>query len=138
MIAMHSIETELRVAFHDVDFMGVVWHGRYAKYLEVARDELMRSIGYSYIQMVESGFAWPVVDMRIKYVKSLYLDQKVTITAEVVEWENRLKIKYTIRDSKTGERLTKAHTTQVALDMKSNEMSFETPSILREKLGMLS
>ena len=130
-------ETEIVVPFHDVDYMGVVWHGRYVKYLEVARDELMSLIDYSTPQMIESGYAWPVVDMRIKYVRPLLLNQKINVLAEITEWEYRLKINYLIRDASTLEPLTKAHTIQVALDIATREMCYETPEMLKEKSGSL-
>lgn len=135
---MISIDKEILVPFHDVDQMGVVWHGRYVKYLEVARHELMGSINYSCQEMFESGYAWPVVDMRIKYVKPLRYDQKIIITAELIEWEYRLKINYIIRNESANECFTKAHTTQVAIEMATEEMCFESPLILKEKLGIPS
>ena len=55
--------------FHDVDSIGVAWHGHYAKYFEIARCALLDSFGYGYNAMRESGFSWPVIDMRIRYVK---------------------------------------------------------------------
>jgi len=47
---------------------GVTWHGNYFRYLETARSALLDNIGYNYRQMVDSGYLWPVVDARIKYV----------------------------------------------------------------------
>ena len=48
--------------------------------------------------------------------------------------ENRLKIDFVIRDAFTGEKLSKAYTVQVAVDMKSREMCYVSPPVLREKL----
>ena len=61
---------------------------------------------------------------------------KDAIRAELVEWENRLKIKYDIRDSATGERLTRGHTVQVAVKLPEMAMCFISPAILFEKLGV--
>ncbi len=133
---MHSTELKLVVPFHDVDPMNIVWHGNYAKYFELVRCKLLESIAYNYNDMFDSGYSWPVVDMRIKYVKPARFDQEVVITAHVVEWEYRLKVKYIIQDAKTGEKLTKGETTQVAVDLDKNEMCFETPEIFRQKLGV--
>jgi len=133
---MHKITTEISIPFHDVDAMGVVWHGHYAKYLEIARCLLLDSFDYGYVRMRDSGYAWPVVDMRIKYVKPLHMDQVVLVEAELVEWENRLKIKYLICDKKSGARVSKAHTVQMAVDMSAEELCLESPPILLEKLGL--
>ena len=64
---MLEAEVTITVPFHDLDPMGVVWHGNYARYLEIARCALLDLIGYNYLQMRESGYAWPVVDMRLKF-----------------------------------------------------------------------
>ena len=75
--ALLSTHVEIDIPFHDCDPMNVVWHGNYARYLEVARCELLRLFDYDYIQMKESGYAWPIVDMRIKYVSSAVFSQKI-------------------------------------------------------------
>ena len=42
---------EIRVPFHDVDGMQIVWHGHYYKYFEVARTKLLQPIGYDLNEM---------------------------------------------------------------------------------------
>ena len=133
---MIEAKVEIEIPFHDIDFMGIVWHGHYVKYLEIARCALLDKIDYNYPQMKVSGYAWPIIDMRIRYPRALLFQQEVTVTAKLEEWENRLKVSYLIEDSASGQRLTRAYTVQVALDMKSNEMLFVSPNILYEKLGI--
>ena len=117
------------VPFFDVDAMQVVWHGHYVKYLEIARCELLRSFEYDYNEMSESGYMWPIVDMSIKYVGSALFARKINVRATLKEWENRLKIDYLITDIETGKKLTKASTTQVAIDIQTRQMCFESPAI---------
>jgi acyl-CoA thioester hydrolase len=131
-----SAEVELQVQFFDLDPMEIVWHGRYVKYLEVVRCALLDSIGYNYVEMKASGYAWPIVDLQVRYAGSATFGQKLKLHATIVEWENRLKIDYLITDAATGRRLTRASTTQVAVDMATREMCFVSPPILFEKLGM--
>ncbi|ACE82785.1 acyl-CoA thioesterase [Cellvibrio japonicus] len=131
---MYTTYTDILVPFHDVDSMQVAWHGHYVKYLEVARCEFLESFNYSYQAMLESGYAWPVVDMRIKYIKPLRFGQRVRVQCALREWEYRLKIDYVISDAATGERLTKAYTIQVAVDLATQAMCFESPLVLRESL----
>ena len=133
---MIETEVEIEIPFHDIDVMGVAWHGHYIKYLEIARCALLEKIDYNYPQMKASGFAWPVIEVRIRYPRPLYFQQKVRVKTRLVEWENRLKISYLIEDLKTGQRLTRAYTVQVALDLESGEMLFESPPILLQKLGI--
>jgi acyl-CoA thioester hydrolase len=131
-------EIELTPAFHDIDPMEVVWHGHYMKYLELARCALLQRFDYDYPQMRESGYAWPIVDLRAKYVRSARFGQKLKVRAEIVEWENRLKIDYRVSDAATGEVLTRAHSIQVAVDMRTGEMCFVSPPVLLERLGVAS
>lgn len=115
--------------------MEVVWHGNYARYLEIARCALLDCIEYDYPRMRDSAYAWPVIDMRIKYVRPLHFKQRIRVHATLTEYENRLKIEFLITDARTGEKLSKAYTTQVAVNMKTQEMCFVSPAILREKLA---
>lgn len=132
-----SVDVGIEVPFYDVDAMNVVWHGNYVKYLEVARCELLRSFNYDYLDMHASGYMWPIVDLRIKYVGSAKFARKLNVKASLKEYENRIKIAYVITDMATAEVLTKASTIQVAIDMASGEMLFASPAILLEKLTMV-
>lgn len=135
---MIEAESIIEIPFHDVDVMRVAWHGHYAKYLEIARCELFEQFDYNVPQMEASGYAWPVIDMRIRYAQPLHFQQKVKVKATLVEWENRLKVNYLITDAETGKRLTKAYTVQVAVDAASGEMLYVSPDILFQKLGLKS
>ncbi len=127
-------EVEIEVPFHDVDVMQVVWHGHYVKYFEIGRCALLRRFDYDYPQMEESGYLWPVVDFQLKYVRPARYGQRIIVRAELLEYENRLKIAYQIRDAESGERLTSGSTIQVAVDSASNELQFVSPAILIEKV----
>ena len=127
-------DVEIQVPFHDVDGMHVVWHGHYYKYFEVARTKLLQSIDYDVHEMKASGYSWPIVETNCKYVRPILYDQLIQVSAKIQEYENRLKIIYRISDAKTDEKLATGHTTQVAVDMKNNEMCFVSPKILLEKV----
>lgn len=130
-----SAEVALTPAFHDIDPMEVVWHGHYIKYFELARCALLQSFDYDYPQMRASGYAWPIVDLRAKYVRSARYGQSLVVRATLVEWENRLKIDYQVRDADTGEVLTRATSIQVAVDVATGEMCFASPNALLDRLG---
>lgn len=127
--------TDIDIPFQDIDAMEIVWHGNYPRYLEIARCDLLDSIGYDYPSMRDSGYVWPVIDMRIKYIKPLHFKQRIRVRSEIKEYENRLKIDFVITDANSGEKLCKAYTIQVAVDMQTQEMCFVSPPILREKLA---
>jgi acyl-CoA thioester hydrolase len=129
-------EVEMTVQFFDLDPMEIVWHGRYVKYLEVVRCALLDKIGYNYVQMKASGYSWPVIDMHLRYVAPATFGQRLKLRADIVEWENRLKIDYLITDADSGKRLNKASTIMVAVEIASGAMCFVSPPVLFEKLGV--
>jgi acyl-CoA thioester hydrolase len=122
-------DTEILVPFFDIDTMDVVWHGHYVKYLEVARCALLDKIGHNYTQMKASGYAWPVIDLQLRYVRGAVFGQKLNVRASLVEWENRLKINYLISDLESAERLTRGSSVQVAVDLASREMQLASPQV---------
>lgn len=127
---------EITVPFHDVDVMGVCWHGHYTKYLEIARCHLMKNLDYDVEDMHASGYMWPIIELFIRYAKPLHYGQTINVLVTIVEYEERLKLKYEITDKASGERLTKAHSIQVAIRTEDKEMCFSSPNILLEKLGV--
>ena len=124
-----SATIEATVAFHDIDIVGVMWHGHYLKYLENARWALMIKIGFGFEVMNASGFAWPIVEMHVKYVHVAKLDDQLRVRASLVEWENRLAVNYLIVRA-DGERLARAKSVQVAVDAHSGALQFTTPQPL--------
>ncbi|MCL6742987.1 MULTISPECIES: thioesterase family protein [Kosakonia] len=131
-----TAEVALSVPFHDVDMMGVVWHGNYFRYFEIAREALLNQFDYGYRQMKTSGYLWPVVDTRVKYRDVLTFEQHFRVRARIEEFENRLKIAYEIIDAASGKRTTTGYTIQVAVEEKSREMCFVSPAILFERMGV--
>jgi acyl-CoA thioester hydrolase len=133
---MIDASVTVKVPFHHMDVMAMAWHGHYVKYFEEARDALLDKIDYNYPQMRASGYVWPVIELRIKYIKPISLGGSICVRASLAEYENRLKIEYLITDTATGTRLTTGYTSQVAVDLESKEMRLVSPDILFQKLGV--
>lgn len=131
-----AAEVVVEVPFHDVDMAGISWHGHYAKYFELARCALLQGFDYNYDRMRDSGYAWPVIDLHVRYVKPARFGQRIRVRATLVEWEHRLRIEYLVSDAQTGERMTKGHTVQVAVHIDSREMCLVSPDVLFERLGV--
>ena len=131
---MISASIEYEVAFFDVDAYRVVWHGHYPKYWEIARCHLLEQLGIPYRVMEEMGYFFPVVDMRIKYIKPLVFGQKVSIVVNLIEWQNRLVFEYQIVDTATDEVCTKAVTKQVAVKMPESITQFISPEFITQSV----
>lgn len=131
-----SAEVDVTIPFHDVDMMAVAWHGHYLRYIELARCALLDRIDYNYPQMEASGYLWPVIDVRMKYIAPLRFGQTVRVRATLVEYQHRLKIDYLLYDPQSGKRTSKGYTVQVAVSKQSGEMCLASPQVLLDKLGL--
>ena len=125
-------DVEVVVPFFDVDSLDMVWHGHYVKYLEVARCALLDRIGHNYADMKAAGYAWPVIDLQLRYARAARFGQRLVVRAGLAEWENRLKIHYVIADAASGERLTRASTVQVAVSLADGAMQLVSPTVFTD------
>ncbi|MCY1374869.1 hypothetical protein D9M69_622390 [compost metagenome] len=82
--------------------------------------------------MRASGYAWPVIDLHLRYAQPAQFGQRLRVRAELVEWEHRLKINYLILDAESGRRLTRAASEQVAVCIQTREMQLTSPAELRD------
>ncbi len=126
---------EALVAFHDVDLVGVVWHGHYLKYLENARWALMARLDFGLDAMIASGYAWPIVDVHVKYVRAARFGDRLAIQASLVEWENRLTVNYLVTHAATAERVARARTVQTAVEVSTGVLQFASPAVLLERVA---
>jgi acyl-CoA thioester hydrolase len=125
-----SATIDVEVPFHDIDAMNVAWHGHYLKYFELARCALLRKFNYDYPQMQASGYLWPIVECNLKYVRPATYSQLLRVEAILLEYENRIRIGYEIRNINNGDRLTKGFTVQVAVNAITGELQFVSPPIV--------
>ena len=125
----------VKVPFHDLDPVGIVWHGNYAKYFEIARCELLQSFDYNYDAMLRSGFGWPIIDLHLRYIRAARFGETLKVEAVLREWEHRLKIDYRVTVASTHERVCKGSSVQVAVHLDTQEMCLRSPAVLFERLG---
>lgn len=120
---------EVLIRFNEVDSMFIVWHGNYVKYLEDGREDFGRKYGIGYLKVKEEGYALPIVDMNIKYKKSLsYGDSVIVETTFVKSNATKLVFKYRLISPLTSEVLCTATTTQVFLDKQGILQIIDPPS----------
>lgn len=113
--------------------MKYVYYGVYAKYLEVGRVELLRSIGTSYKQIEELGFGLPVVNLKIKYIKPAFYDDLLTIETTIKKINNvKLIFKYKIYNEQDV-LLNTAETTLVFVNLDTGKVC-SPPNLIVNKL----
>ena len=69
----------IRVIYADTDRMGVVYHATYLRYLEHARVEFIRSLGFAYADLERLGYGLPVVDLAVTYLAPAQYDDLVSV-----------------------------------------------------------
>ena len=88
---------DIPVTFDLLDPMEVVYHGAYPKFLEAARSNLLGRIGWGYREMREAGYAFPVVDMSIRYAEPARFEDLLEVRAGILAYSPKLTIVYEIR-----------------------------------------
>lgn len=126
--------TKIRVRYGETDQMGVVYHGNYALYLEMARTEALRQIGITYKSIEESGVMMPVVNLTINYKKPARYDDELTVKAIFRSMPTvKSVIEYEIWNE-ASELLGTGETTLVFVDMKTNKVT-RCPEALADKFA---
>lgn len=100
-------ETRLRVRYSETDQMGYVYYGQYLTYLEVARTELIRSLGMPYSELERAhGVMLPVREARLLYRRPVRYDEEIVMRTRIAEKpERRVKFETQILNG-SGEVLT--------------------------------
>jgi acyl-CoA thioester hydrolase len=76
----------LRVRFYETDLMGIVHHGSYVAYLEVARVEWLRRRGVSYASWAQRGLHLAVVEVGLRYRAPARFDDEIDVETSLGEW----------------------------------------------------
>jgi len=130
---MFEFTTQLRVRYGETDQMGYVYYGNYAEFYEVARVEMLRTLGTSYKLMEESGVMMPVVELHCKYLKPALYDQIITIKVILDEMPRAgMRFKYMLYNE-DNELINTGETLLVFVKMDTNKICF-IPKELAAKL----
>ena len=65
--------------YAETDQMGVIHHGTYATYFELARIEWLRYLGLSYAKLEKQGILLPVLLLSIEFKHPLYFEDQIQI-----------------------------------------------------------
>lgn len=72
----------VRVRYADTDKMGVAYHANYFVWFEVGRTDLLRTLGWTYREMEESGVMLPVIEAQCRYRQSSRYDDELEVRTE--------------------------------------------------------
>lgn len=93
-----------RTLYADTDRSQVVYHSNYLRYFEFGRASLMRDTAYTYREIEESGFVYPIIQIGVTYYAPLYYDDGICIHTRPANLERvRLQFDYLITHELTNE-----------------------------------
>ncbi len=131
-----SYEIRMKVAFHDMDPLQVVWHGNYLKYFDVARFGLFAHHGIDlYAYMVEKRYAFPVTRTALKHIAPLRAFDEFVCRARVTEAQYKIGMAFEIRKAESGLLCARGTSEQLAVRYPEMEMEFAIPDDIRQALG---
>lgn len=90
---MLTHQTQVRVRYGEVDRMGFLYHSHYVEYFDVARSEMMRSLGMSNFEIEAQGVMLPVLKVEVNYKNPAHYDDLLTIRTTLNELP-RVRIKF--------------------------------------------
>ena len=109
--------TSFEVRFPEVDSYGVVWHGHYVLYFEVARNALCAAFGLTPADALAHGYKFPITRVEMSLKRPAVLDDRLEVSAELVPGEAaKLVMTYEIRRLPARTLLATGTTEQVALN----------------------
>ena len=131
---MFTHNTQIRVHYALTDQMGVVYHGHYAQFYEIGRTESLRSLGFTYKSIEESGIILPVIDIHSKFLRPARYDDLITVVTTLRELPVHHKIVFHSEIyNEQNELLNVGDVTLYFMEAKTMRRS-EIPSDLKEKL----
>lgn len=85
------------VQYYETDKMGITHHSNYIRFMEEARIDFLKKIGWGYDKMEEQGVISPVLNVTCNYKKSSTFADEIEITVRVAEVTRvKLTIAYTM------------------------------------------
>ncbi len=88
-----SFAHRCRVYYEDTDAGGIVYYVNYLKFMERARTERLRELGFSQHSMAGDNLLFVVHSCEARYHSPARLDDELTISAEVIEL-NRVSLRF--------------------------------------------
>lgn len=125
----HVASVEFEIPFHDVDAMGVVWHGHYLKYFEYARTRLFKDLDLGGEVSRKFPYVWVVIESKVRHTAPLRFEDRAQVTARLVDVDYRVHVAYEVQNLTTSSQAAKGHTMLATLDGKGS-LLMQTPEEL--------
>jgi acyl-CoA thioester hydrolase len=114
-MVIEPCETRIRVRYAETDQMGVVYYANYLVWMEVARVEYCKALGFRYRDMeLEDGVLMAVVEAQCRYLFPARFDDEVIVETRVAEASSRMvTFSYEMRLATGGRKLASGSTRHI-------------------------
>jgi acyl-CoA thioester hydrolase len=120
---------------HHTDYGGIVWHGTYLTWMEEARVECLRSIGIDFAHLVAMGCDLPVVDLSLRYRRSLRMGESAIVKTRTIDMEGvRIVWEYEIQSENREIVYLTGTVTLVAVDREKGKIMRQLPTSVKDAL----
>jgi len=75
----------VRVYYEDTDAGGVVYHSNYLNFMERARTEWLRDLGFDQDRLMADGVVFVVGKVSITYIRPLRFNDELEVTVKVIK-----------------------------------------------------
>ncbi len=118
---MITTENKIEIRYDEVDKMGYVYHGNYAKYYHISRTVLMNQIGICDRELEKQNIILPIIKMNIRYLKPVFYGDIITVRTSLKELpEIRMQFYHEVLNQ-NSEIINKAESTLIFVDSKSRK-----------------
>jgi acyl-CoA thioester hydrolase len=129
-----AVSVDLEAAFYETDPMCIVWHGHYLAYMDRARTALMRARRLDGEELVALGYRFVVIESHVRHVHALRYGDRFRVSAWCAEAENRILVRYEVRDL-GRDRVAATGETALAALTAAGTLCLEVPECVRARLG---
>ncbi|NJR31658.1 MAG: acyl-CoA thioesterase [Chamaesiphon sp. CSU_1_12] len=128
-------EYQIVVHPHHTDYGGIVWHGTYLTWMEEARVECLKSIGIDFADLVSMGCDLPVVDLSLRYHRSLKMGESAIVKTRTIDMEGvRIIWEYEIQSADREIIYLTGMVTLVAVDREKGKIMRQLPNTVKDAL----
>lgn len=106
-----------KVNYYETDKMGITHHSNYVRWMEEARMDLLKSVGYGMRKLEADGITSPVVSIECQYKHPTTFDDEIEIEVSLEKYNGvKLVISYTMTDLETGTVVLTAKSSHCFID----------------------
>jgi len=130
---MMELTIEIKIRYDEVDKMGYVYHGNYAKYFHISRTELLRGIGLCDKTLEDINILLPVIEMNIRYLKPVFYDDVISIKTTLTKY-TPLKMFFEHQVFNKENQIVNRSTSTVVMVNATNRKPIRMPEFMHKKI----